>query len=159
MKRIAIVAAVAVVAAAGVAYNLSQEQARERGFIFGNDLQRIQDDLKALQEGFETQRIILAEGDTTEEEFIEYTGSYIEDLQRTLQRYEDLDTPAAFVSSVEFFRLSTEAQIQSAQEFLLWLESGDSSHRIRSDGLFQEAFEYELAALAHFNAAKGERNP
>ena len=159
MRWIVLGAAVAGIVAVAVAYSYALEQTKERGFEFGNDLSLIQDDLKALQEGFETQKIILEEGDISEAGLIEYTRGYVAGLEEILQRYGALDTPAAFISSVEFFRLSTASQIDSAEEFLAWLESGDMSHLIRSDALFQESFEYELAALSHFNAAKSGRDP
>jgi len=34
--------------------------------------------------------------------------------------------------------------------------AGDDSARVRSDSLLQESFEYEMAALASYNLAKGQ---
>lgn len=144
----------ATILSAAIVYSYNQEQVRIRGKIFGDQLQQIQEDLKDAQESFESQRIILEEGDTTQQEFIEYTRTHVADLEEIVSRYDGLDAPESFASSVGLFRLSTMSQADSVREYLLWLETGDASHQIRADGLLQESFEHELAALSHFNAAK-----
>ncbi len=142
-----------------IGYGYYLEQVRIKGLAFGNQLQQIQESLKAAQESFESQRIILEEGDISRQDFIEYTNRHVMELEAISLQYGSLDIPGPFVPSVELFRLSTVSQADSVRELLLWLETGDVSHQIRSDELFQESFEYELAALSHFNAAKRGATP
>lgn len=151
-------AAVLIISAA-VAYGYNAEQTRIKGMIFGDQLQQIQEDLKSAQESFESQRVILEEGDITRQEFIEYTKMHVTQLEEMSSRYDDLNVPDSFAPSVELFELSTTAQTESVREYLLWLETDDISHQIRADGLLQESFEYELAALTQFNAAKAGTAP
>ncbi|MEK6866240.1 MAG: hypothetical protein AABX46_02220, partial [Thermoproteota archaeon] len=62
--------------------------------------------------------------------------------------------PKQFAPSVELFKLSTQTQLDSDKEFIEWIKTGNDSHKIRSDSLIQESFEYEMTALGEFNAAK-----
>ncbi len=142
-----------------ISYFYSAEQVRTKGFTFGNELQLIQDDLKKLQTDFESQHTILKEGDINTEEFLEYSYKHIKKMEKLVLRYDELLPPDAFADSVELFRLSTQSQIQSDRELIEWIKTGDESIKIRSDLLFQESFEYEIAALAKFNAAKAGINP
>jgi hypothetical protein len=146
------VAAIVIIIVIGYFYSV--DQAKVRGFTFGNELQQIQDDLKELQTGFDSQVKLWKDGNITKDEVLEYSEDHIVQMENLYQRYEKLSVPAPFISSVELFKLSTEIQIQSDKEFILWIDTGDESHRIRSDKLLQESFEYEVAALGKFNSAK-----
>lgn len=137
-----------------IGYFYSVDQAKVRGFTFGNELQQIQDDLKELQIGFDSQIKLWKEGDITKDEILQYSKNHITQMESLYQRYEKLSVPAPFIASVELFKLSTEMQIQSDKEFILWIDTEDEVHRIRSDNLLQESFEYEVAALGKFNEAK-----
>lgn len=137
-----------------IGYFYSFDQATIRGFTFGNELQQIQEDLKKMQTDFDSQIKILKEEQITKEEFLEYSKEHISKMNGLYQRYDELSVPATFISSVELFKLSTELQIQSDKEYILWIETDDDSHKVRSDKLLQESFEYEVAALGKFNEAK-----
>jgi len=150
-----ILAVIAVGIVSGIiAYNYNIDQIKVKGLNFGNEIQQIQDDVKKTQDDFESKIIQFDEGDLTKDEFLEYSQIHISELENIIPRYDGLDPPDPFVPSVELFRLSTETQLASGREYIKWIETGEESYKIRSDSLFQESFEYELAALAKFQAAK-----
>jgi len=137
-----------------IGYNYYIDQIKVKGLYFGNEIQQIQDDVKKTQDDFESKIIQLDEGDLTKEEFLEYSQIHISELEDIIPRYYGLDPPDPFVPSVDLFRLSTEIQLASDREYIKWVETEEESYKIRSDLLFQESFDYELAALAKFHAAK-----
>ena len=137
-----------------VSYNYNAEQVRLKGFTFGNELQDIQEDLKKKHIDFQTKIVTWEKGDISREEVLDYSSIHIQHMQNILQKYDILSIPDSFVPSVELFKLSTESQIESDKKIIEWIETGDDSLRLRSDILFQESFEYEMAALSEFNNAK-----
>ena len=142
-----------------IGYSYSAEQTRLKGFNFGNYLQAIQEDLKKIETNFLSEISIFQEGDSSSEEFLEYSNSHISKMEELILRYDDLEPPNAFISSVEFFKLSSQSQLEADKETIQWIKNDDETAKIRSDSLIQEAFEYELAALAKFNAAKTGLEP
>lgn len=142
-----------------ISYYYSLEQTRIQGFNFGSNLREIQDELKNLQTNFDSKYTIWKEGDITKEEFLQFSRSHIEKMEGLASRYQTLSPPDGFASSVELFELSTRSQIESDKQTIEWIKTGDQSAKIRSEVLLQEAFEYELAALEKFNAAKKGSNP
>ncbi len=60
---LAVIATVILVAV--ISYNYSADQTKIKGFNFGNELQRIQDEVKKLQNDFESKTIQWQEGDLT----------------------------------------------------------------------------------------------
>ncbi len=142
-----------------IGFYYSAEQTRNKGLSFGNNLQSIQEDLKKLQTEFETERRILEEGDITSKEFLEFSEKHILKIEELILRYDALESPEAFVSSIELFRLSTQSQLESDKEMIQWIQTGDEGAKIRSDSLIKDAFEFELAALEKYNAAKSGINP
>lgn len=158
-QNIAIAAIAIILLGVVIGYSYSADQEKLRGFTFGNELQAIQDELKEHQTNFNSRVTALDEGDYTKEALINYSEKHFANLEKLLQRYEILDPPDSFASSVELFRLSTESQLESDRQLILWIQNGDDSYKIRSDSLLQEAVDYELAALEKFNAAKRGENP
>lgn len=150
IQNITIVAIAGVIIGGIIAYNYYIDQINVKGFNFGNELQRIQDDVTKLQNDFSSKIIQFEEGDLTKEEFLEYSDIHISEMEKIIPRYSKLTPPEPYVSSVELFKLSTESQIESDKEYVKWIETRDNSHRIRSDSLIQEALQYELAALANY---------
>ena len=135
-------------------YYYSAEQTRIKGFTFGNNLQRIQEDLKKIQTDFQSEITVLEDEDISKDEFLGYSDMHILKMEELVSRYDTLDPPEAFSSSVELFKLSTQSQLESDQEIIRWIQSGDMDAKIRSDSLMEESFGYEMAALAKFNAVK-----
>jgi len=142
-----------------VFYTYNTEQAKIRGFTFGNNLQTIQDELKQIQDTFDSKRIMFEQEDMSKEEFLEYSKKHVKEFEELILKYDELPTPKSFIASVKLFKLSSETQILSDKELIKWVETGDESARFRSDKILQESFEYEAAALALYNSAKGQNNP
>ena len=154
-KQNIIIVAIAVIIIGAIAgYNYSVEQTKQKGLRFGNELQQIQEEVKQLQTEFNSKITQWEEGDLSQQELSEYSKNHIEKLQKVILKYDDLIPPKQFAPSVELFKLSTQAQLDSDKEFIEWVKTNDDSHNIRSDSLLQESFEYEMMALGEFNAAK-----
>ena len=154
-KQNIIIVTIAVIIIGAIAgYNYSVEQTKQKGLRFGNELQQIQEEVKQLQTEFNSKIIQWEEGDLSQQELSEYSKNHIEKLQKVILKYDDLIPPKQFAPSVELFKLSTQAQLDSDKEFIEWVKTSDDSHNIRSDSLLQESFEYEMMALGEFNAAK-----
>jgi hypothetical protein len=152
-----IIGILVIVLVIGVFY--SAEQTRNKGLFFGNNLQSIQEDLKKLQTDFQTEMRILEEGDISTSEFLEFSERHVLKMEKLVLRYDTLEPPKAFVSSVELFRFSTQSQLESDKEMIQWIKTGDEGAKIRSDSQLKDAFEYELAALQKYNAAKAGIDP
>ena len=150
---IAAAIAVALISAlAGHLYNM--EQTRQAGFAFGNALFSIQESVKERQFEFSSMVIRLEDNEITIGEFEEFANRHADSLANIILEYDKLEPPPTFASSVELFKISSELQMESDGEYVLWLKTGDNSHKIKSDALIQDAFEYETYALAEFNKAK-----
>lgn len=150
---IAIAVGVGIVALA-IFYTYSADQGRLRGQYFGNSLQAIQDDLKQTQNEFYSQKTMLDEKTITPEEFASFADTHIKKMEEILARYDTLNPPESFTKSVEFFKLSTQKQIESDQLFIDWIKTNDTTNKVRSDLLLQDSFESEMAGLAAYNKAK-----
>ncbi len=142
-----------------IGYFYSAEQTRNKGFIFGNNLQAIQEDLKKIETDFQSEITIFQEGDSSAEEFLEYSDLHVTKIEELILRYDNLEPPYAFTSSVDLFRLSSQSQLEADKETIRWIKNNDEGAKIRSDSLLQNAFEFELAALAKFNSAKAGIEP
>ena len=154
-KQNIIIASVAIIIiGAIVAYNYSYDQTRQKGLKFGNELQQIQEDVKQFQIQFDSKITQWKEGDLSLQGLLDYSETHVDEMQEAISKYDELTPPVQFAPSVELFKLSTQAQIDSDKEFIEWIKTKDESHSIRSDSLLQESFEYEMLALGEFNAAK-----
>lgn len=154
-KQNIIIASIAIIIIGAIAgYNYSYDQTRQKGLKFGNELLQIQEDVKQFQIEFHSKITQFEEGDLTQQELLEYSKTHIEKMQSAILKYDDLIPPKQFAPSVELFKLSTQAQLDSDEELIEGIKTGDESHNIRSDSLLQESFEYEMMALGEFNAAK-----
>lgn len=154
-KQNIIIASIAIIIIGAIAgYNYSVDQTKQKGLRFGNELQQIQEEVKQLQTEFNSKVIQWKEEDLSQQELSEYSKTHIEKLQNAILKYDDLIPPKQFAPSVELFKLSTQTQLDSDKEFIEWIKTKDDSHKIRSDSLLQESFEYEMTALGEFNAAK-----
>lgn len=154
IQNAAMAGAAAAIIAGVVVYGYSVEQGRQSGFVFGNELLQIQEDLADMQVEFGTMTSRWEDGGVDAGQFSEFAAGHIKRMEGIAPRYDALEPPEAFEASVSVFKLSLESQIESDREFAAWVRTGDEAHRIRSDALIQEAFEYETAALGKFNRAK-----
>lgn len=137
-----------------IAYNYYIDQIKIKGLNFGNKILQIQNDLKKMQDDYESKIIQWTEGDLSKDELLEYSQIHISGLEGLITRYDRLTPPEPFIASVDLFKLSTETQLESYREYIKWIETQESSFKIRSNLLLQESFEYELAALAKFKNAQ-----
>jgi len=154
-KQNIIIASIAIIiVGAIVGYNYSYDQTRQKGLKFGNDLQQIQEEVKQSQIQFDSKITQWKEGDLSLEELLDYSEIHLNDIQNMILKYDELNPPSQFAPSVELFKLSTQAQLDSDKEFIEWIKTKDESHSIRSDSLLQESFEYEMLALGEFNSVK-----
>lgn len=154
-KQNIIIVSIAIIIVGTIAgYNYSVDQTKQKGLRFGNELQQIQEEVKQSQIEFDSKITQWEEGDLTLQELTEYSDNHIKELQDLISKYDDLSPPKPFAPSVELFKLSTQAQLDSDKEFIEWVKTEDDAHNIRSDSLLQESFEYEMMALGEFNAAK-----
>lgn len=140
-------------------YFYAIEQAKIRGFSFGNKLEQIQTDLKDMQTKYESDVRIWKEGGMTKQQILEISDNHLQDLEELIPRYDGLEPPQAFAPSVALFKLSTEKQLESDKMLKRWIETGDDASLVRSDSLLQESFEYEMAALSSYKTAKGQNQP
>jgi len=132
----------------------SADQAKIRGFNFGNSLQTVQDELKQAQTEFYSKKIMLDEKTMSREEFLVFSDTYLQKMKDILSRYDTLSPPEPFAKSVELFKASTQKQIESDELLIEWIRTNDTSNKVRSDLLLQESFENEMAALASYTKAK-----
>lgn len=148
-------AAIAVViVGAIIGYNLSVEQTKQKGLKFGNELEQIQGDVKKLQTKFYSEKTRWEEGDISKDELFKYYDEHLRNFKDIIARYDKLEPPELFKSSVELLKLSSQAQLESDSEYIEWIKTGDNSAKIRSDAQFQEALEYEMTGLVEFYSAK-----
>ena len=149
----------AILVCAAIYYFYSAEQAQIRGYNFGNQLEFIQDELKGEQADFYSKVSMWKEHSMTKDEILEYGDIHLIKMNEIISKYAELQFPDAFSGSVKLFKLSTEAQLESDEYLLSWIENDDESEKIRADELLQASFEYEMAALSSFEKAKRNPNP
>jgi len=150
-----IIVAVAVLIIGGIiGYNYSADQTKQKGFQFGNELAQIQQDVTELQIKFYSEKTKWDEGDITKEELLKYYEKHLDEFEQIIYRYDELETPELFKSSVGLFKISSETQLESDLEFIKWITTDDESAKIRSDAQIQEAYEYENLGLVEFQSAK-----
>jgi hypothetical protein len=154
VQNIIIVVIVVLIMGGIVGYNYSAEQTKQKGFKFGNELALIQQDVTELQVKFYSEKTKWNEGDISKEELLKYYEEHLDRFEQIIYRYDELETPELFKSSVELFKISSETQLESDLEFIRWITTGDESAKIRSDSQIQEAYEYENLGLAEFQSAK-----
>ena len=154
IQNITIAAIAIIIIGAIVAYNYSADQTKQKGFQFGNELSQIQQDVAELQTKFYSEKIKWEEGDITKEELLDYYEEHLTEFKKIITRYDELDIPELFESSVELCKISSETQLQSDIEYIKWISEGDELAKIRSDTQIQEAYEYENLGLVEFQLAK-----
>lgn len=153
-RRVALAAVAAAIVASIAGYNYYIDYTKAKGAAFSAGIESIQADLASMQERFEADVSGFKAGDVSAGELAARAEAHFAGLEGILERYDALDPPAPFAASVGLFRLSAEAQLERDREALLWLQTGDEAHDERADRLHQDAFAYELSALAEFKDAQ-----
>jgi len=157
--NIIIASVVIVIIGSIIGYNYYIDQIKQKGLVFGNELDQIQGDVKKLQNNFYSKITEWEEGDITKEELMTELESHVEDFKQIMPRYDRLDPPEPFTTSVELFKLSSQTQLESDIQYIEWLRTGEGEYKTRSDLQLKESFDYEMAALSEFNAAKAGIKP
>ena len=137
----------------------SNDQAKLRGQMFGNELKQIQDDLKKNTHSYDTKLSLFKEGSIDKEKFLEFAEKHKDEMGKIILRYDFLQIPNGFKTAVDLFKLSSETQLESDIQIMEWVKTGNDAAHIRSDTLLQESFDYEMAALAEYKLARGPINP
>ena len=152
--RLASVGILAILIGITIYYFYSADQGQMRGLQFGNELQAIQEELKAEQAEYYSKVSMWEENSISKEEISQISDLHLVKMNNIISKYADLQIPDTFSGAVKLFKLSTESQLESDIHLINWIVTGDESEKIRSDELLQQAFEYELAGLTSFNEAK-----
>ena len=144
----------AVVITGIVIYNYSAEQTRQKGFTFGNELEKIQTDVKDLQNQFYSEKAQWEEGSITKDELFQYYEKHVVEFEEIISKYDNLVPPEAFESAVDLLKLSSQTQLDSDKQYIEWMRTGDESFKVRSDSQYQQALEYEMTGLVEYYSAK-----
>ena len=137
-----------------VSYNYSAEQTRQKGFVFGNELEKIQTDVKELQTQFYSKKSQWEEGTITQDELFLHYEQHVEKFENIISQYDNLVPPESFQSAVDLLKLSSQTQLDSDVQYIEWMKTGDESFKIRSDSQYQESLEYEMSGLVEYYSAK-----
>ena len=151
--QIAIIAG-AIIIGGVIILNYNLDQAKISGQSFGDSLAQLQNDLKNETANYDAKIIQYQNGNITKQEILQISDAHIAILNETLSKYNNLKPPEPFAPSLELFRLSTQAQLDSDKLLKQWIQTGDNSTKIRSDQLLGQSFDYETRALDSFNKAK-----
>lgn len=155
MRNIAIIAVAAVTISAIIAYNYSVEQTKQKGLIFGANLEAIQEEIKDIQTEFYSEKTKWEEGDQSRDQLLEFYNEHINRFEDAIDKYDELQPPELFESSVELLKISSQTQLQSDAEYIKWIKNDDDdAAKARSDALLQDSLEYELMGLVEFYSAK-----
>ena len=154
IQNIIILVVVSLIIAGIVIYNYSAEQTRQKGFAFGNNLEKIQNEVKDLQTEFYSKKAQWEEGSITKEELYQYYEQHVKKFEEVITEYDDLSPPESFQASVDLLKLSSEKQLDSDRQYIEWMKTGDESFKIRSDSQYQQALEYEMSGLVEYYSAK-----
>ena len=148
------IAAGAVIIGLVIVLNYNLDQVKISGQRFGDNLAQIQSDLKDETANYDAKIAQYQKGDISKNEMLQISDKHIMVLNDILTKYNTLKPPETFAPSLELFKLSTQSQIESDKILKEWVQTGDSSTKLRSDELLGRAFEYETRALDSFNKAK-----
>ena len=137
----------------------SSEQAKTRGQAFGKAIEFLQEDLRKQTHMFDSKVSMFKRNDIGKDEFLGFAKNHENEMKQIIVRYDNLQTPKPFMPSMELFKLSAEAQLESDKHMIEWIRTSDDSAHVRSDSLLQQAFEYEQAALYEFQLVQSKTNP
>ena len=137
-----------------VYYFYSADQAKIRGFTFGNEIHALQQEIHDEQSEFISSISKWEEETISDKEMVMIGDEHINKFKMLLEKYDDLQPPDAFARSVKLFKLSLEYQIESHEHRVEWIKSGDELELVRFQELTQLSFEAEQAGLKSFNDAK-----
>ena len=135
-------------------YFYSADQAKIRGYSFGNEIQSLQEEIQNEQGRFISSIAKWNENAISNDEMISIGENHLDVFNELLNKYDKLQPPDAFSISVKLLKLSLEYQIESHEHRLEWIKSGDELELVRFQELTQLSFEAEQVGLKAFNDAK-----
>jgi len=153
-SKISVVSITLILVGITVFYFYSADQAKIRGFEFGNEIQLLQEEIQNEQGQFISSIAKWDENTISDDEMISMGENHLETFNNLLKKYDELQPPDSFSRSVKLLKLSLEYQIESHEHRLAWIKNGDDSEWIRSQELTQLSFEAEQVGLKSFNDAK-----
>lgn len=153
-QNIVIVVILIAIIAGIISYNYSAEQTRQKGFIFGNELEKIQTEVKDLQTVFYSKQKQWEERTITKDELFQYYEKHVSEFEKIISKYDNLVPPESFQSAVDLLKLSSQTQLESDIQYIEWMKTGDESFKVRSDSQYQQALEYEMVGLVEYYSAK-----
>jgi len=137
-----------------IAYNYSVDITKQKGLQFGNELNQIENDLSDIQGKFYSEKTKWTEGNISKVELLKFYDIHVDNFREIISRYDKLTPPELFKSSVILLKISAETQLESDLQFIVWINTGDESAKIRSNALIQESYEYQNLGLVEFQTAK-----
>ena len=108
-----------------VFYFYSADQAKIRGFAFGNEIQSLQKEVENEQGQFISSIAKWDENTISNDEMIRIGEKHLETFNKLLKKYDELQPPDVFSRSVKLFKLSLEYQIESHEYRLEWIKNGN----------------------------------
>lgn len=136
--------------------NYYLDQTKLAGQRFGDQLAQIQTDLKNETLSFDVHLTQYKTGQMSKDQMLKITDDHIHIIQNILPRYEQLKVPDLFSPSVELFKLSTEAQIESDKTLRDWIVTDNNASKAKSDQLLQQSFQYEMNGLQSYENARSK---
>ena len=137
----------------------SSDQAKMRGQAFGKAIEFVQEDLKKQTHTFDSKVSMLKREDISKDEFLEYAKKHTDEMEKIILRYDNLQTPKPFMTSMELFKLSAETQFEADKYIMEWIRTGDETAQVRSESFYYQSLQYEQAALFEFNLVQRQSNP
>ena len=148
-----------VIVAMSIFFVYSSDQAKMRGEEFSKALEFIQEDHKKQMYTFDSKVAMFKRDDISKDDFLQFAEKHESEMEKIILRYNNLQTPQSFVSSVELFKLSAETQFESEKYTIEWIRTGDETAQIRADEWWNQSIQYEQAALLEFNLVQRQTNP
>jgi hypothetical protein len=155
IMQVAIISGIVIISIV-IFVNYYLDQTKLSGQRFGDQLAQIQSDLKNETQHFDIQLTQYKNGQISKDQMLKITDDHILAVQNILPQYEKLKAPETFVPSLQLFKLSTEAQIESDKTLRNWIITGDNATSAKSDQLLQQSFQYEMNALQSYENAKSK---
>ena len=137
----------------------SSEQAKMSGQAFGKAIEFLQEDLRKQTHVFDSKVSMFKRGDINNNEFLEFAKNHENEMKKIILRYDNLQIPKPFMSSMELFKLSAETQFEADKYVIEWIRTGDETAQIRSESFYYQSLQYEQAALLEFNLVQSSTNP
>ena len=121
-SRVLAVSIVLILIGISIFYFYSADQAKIRGYEFGNEIQTLQQDIHDEQSRFISSIARWEENTISDEEMIRIGDEHIDIFNQLLEKYDYLQPPDSFSRSVKLFKMSLEYQIESHEHRLEWIK-------------------------------------